>query len=298
MNNLKGVFPPVITVFKKDGSIDLQATKKHMDYLINSGVNGLAYFGTTGEFFSLSLKEKKEYVDEILKYNNKRTKILVGVGSTNKDEVMEFIEYLKGKDIAAILLINPYFSIYDETEVEAYYNYVAQNTNLKIIIYNFPQLTGFNFPVSLVEKLVKNNTNIVGIKDTVTDQTHLIDMLNIKELKEDFIVYCAFESQSLGALASGAEGFINATANFIPEVTVGLWKAYKEKNFEQCCMYYRKMCQAMEIYKLSTPLLLACKKAVYENILGYDGYEKLPALPLDNKKIEKLKSILKTLKID
>lgn len=298
MNNLKGVFPPVITVFKKDGSIDLQATKKHMDYLINSGVNGLAYFGTTGEFFSLSLKEKKEYIDEILKYNNKRTKILVGVGSTNKDEVMEFIEYLKGKDIAAILLINPYFSIYDETEVEAYYNYVAQNTNLKIIIYNFPQLTGFNFPVSLVEKLVKNNTNIVGIKDTVTDQTHLIDMLNIKELKEDFIVYCAFESQSLGALASGAEGFINATANFIPEVTVGLWKAYKEKNFEQCCMYYRKMCQAMEIYKLSTPLLLACKKAVYENILGYDGYEKLPALPLDNKKIEKLKSILKTLKID
>ncbi|MDC7955246.1 dihydrodipicolinate synthase family protein, partial [Fusobacterium simiae] len=167
-----------------------------------------------------------------------------------------------------------------------------------IIIYNFPQLTGFNFPVSLVEKLVKNNTNIVGIKDTVTDQTHLIDMLNIKELKEDFIVYCAFESQSLGALASGAEGFINATANFIPEVTVGLWKAYKEKNFEQCCMYYRKMYQAMEIYKLSTPLLLACKKAVYENILGYDGYEKLPALPLDNKKIEKLKSILKTLKID
>lgn len=298
MNNLKGVFPPVITVFKKDGSIDLQATKKHMDYLINSGVNGLAYFGTTGEFFSLSLKEKKEYIDEILKYNNKRTKILVGVGSTNKDEVMEFIEYLKGKDIAAILLINPYFSIYDETEVEAYYNYVAQNTNLKIIIYNFPQLTGFNFPVSLVEKLVKNNINIVGIKDTVTDQTHLIDMLNIKELKEDFIVYCAFESQSLGALASGAEGFINATANFIPEVTVGLWKAYKEKNFEQCCMYYRKMCQAMEIYKLSTPLLLACKKAVYENILGYDGYEKLPALPLDNKKIEKLKSILKTLKID
>lgn len=298
MNNLKGVFPPAITVFKKDGSIDLQATRKHMDYLINSGVNGLAYFGTTGEFFSLSLKEKKEYIDEILKYNNKRTKILVGVGSTNKDEVMEFIEYLKEKDIAAILLINPYFSIYDETEVEAYYNYVAQSTNLKIIIYNFPQLTGFNFSVSLVERLVKNNANIVGIKDTVINQTHLIDMLSIKKLKEDFIVYCAFESQSLGALASGAEGFINATANFIPEITVGLWKAYKEKNFEQCCMYYRKMCQAMEIYKLSTPLLLACKKAVYENILGYDGYEKLPALPLDNKKIEKLKSILKTLKIN
>ena len=277
MNNLKGVFPPVITVFNKDGRIDIQAGKKHMDYLISKGVDGLAYFGTTGEFFSISLKEKKEYIDEILKYNNKRTKILVGVGSTNKDEVMDFIKYLEEKDIAGILLINPYFSVYDETEVEAYYDYIAQNTNLKIIVYNFPQLTGLNFSVPLVEKLVKNNTNIVGIKDTIIDQTHLIDMLNIKKIKE---------------------GFINATANFIPEATVGLWKAYKEKDFEQCCMYYRKMCQAMEVYKLSTPLLLSCKKAVYENILGYDGYEKLPALPLDSKKVEKLRSILKTLKIN
>ena len=298
MNNLKGVFPPVITVFNKDGRIDIQSAKKHMDYLISKGVDGLAYFGTTGEFFSMSLKEKKEYIDEILKYNNKRTKILVGVGSTKKDEVIDFIKYLEKKDIAGILLINPYFSVYDETEVEAYYNCIAQNTNLKIIIYNFPQLTGLNFSVPLVEKLVKNNTNIVGIKDTIIDQTHLIDMLNIKKIKEDFIVYCAFESQSLGALVSGIEGFINATANFIPEATVGLWKAYKEKDFEQCCMYYRKMCQAMEVYKLSTPLLLACKKAVYENILGYDGYEKLPALPLDNQKVEKLRFILKTLKIN
>ena len=65
MNNLKGVFPPVITVFNKDGRIDIQAGKKHMDYLISKGVDGLAYFGTTGEFFSISLKEKNGKINEV-----------------------------------------------------------------------------------------------------------------------------------------------------------------------------------------------------------------------------------------
>lgn len=296
MNELKGVFPPIITTFKKDGTIDLEASKKHIDFLIAKGVDGAAYFGTSGEFFSISLEEKKEYIDEVLKYVNGRTKILVGVGGTNKNEVIEFLDYLKEKNIAGVLLVNPYFAVYDENEVEEYYNYVAQTTELNIIIYNFPQLTGFNFSPELVGRLVKNNKNIVGIKDTIADQSHLIDMLEVKKINKDFIVYCAFESQAFGALVNGVEGFINATANFVPEFTVGLWKNYQERNFEECCKYYQKMCSAMKVYKLSSPLLLACKQAVYDIVLGYDGYERKPALPLNSEKKKELKEILNSLK--
>lgn len=296
MNDLKGVFPPIITTFKSDGNIDLEAAKKHIDFLIAKGVDGAAYFGTSGEFFSASLEEKKILIDEILKYVNKRIKILVGVGGTNKNEVVEFLEFLKGRDIAGILLINPYFAIYDENEVEAYYDYIADITDFKIIIYNFPQLTGFNFNVGLVERLVKKHKNIVGIKDTIADQGHLIDMLEVKKINKDFIVYCAFESQAFGALVNGVEGFINATANFAPEYTVGLWQNYQKRDYEKCSEYYQKMCEAMKVYKLSSPLLLACKQAVYDIVLGYEGTERLPALPLSEKNKEELKEILNNLK--
>lgn len=252
-------------------------------------------FGTSGEFFSISLEEKKNYIDEVLKYVNGRVKILVGVGGTNKNEVIEFLDYLKEKEIAGVLLINPYFVVYDENEVEDYYNYIAQKTEFNIIIYNFPQLTGFNFNPELVKRLVRKNKNIVGIKDTISDQGHLIDMLEVKEENKDFIVYCAFESQAFGALINGVEGFINATANFVPEFTVGLWKNYQEKNLEQCSEYYQKMCDAMKVYKLSSPLLLACKQAVYDIVLGYEGFERKPALPLSNENKEKLKEILREL---
>ncbi|MDY3060268.1 MAG: dihydrodipicolinate synthase family protein [Fusobacterium sp.] len=295
MNNLKGVFPPIITTFKENGSIDLEASKKHIDFLVARGVDGIAFFGTSGEFFSISLEEKKNYIDEVLKYVNGRVKILVGVGGTNKNEVIEFLDYLKEKEIAGVLLINPYFVVYDENEVEDYYNYIAQKTEFNIIIYNFPQLTGFNFNPELVKRLVRKNKNIVGIKDTISDQGHLIDMLEVKEENKDFIVYCAFESQAFGALINGVEGFINATANFVPEFTVGLWKNYQEKNLEQCSEYYQKMCDAMKVYKLSSPLLLACKQAVYDIVLGYEGFERKPALPLSNENKEKLKEILREL---
>lgn len=295
MNNLKGVFPPIITTFKENGSIDLEASKKHIDFLVARGVDGIAFFGTSGEFFSISLEEKKNYIDEVLKYVNGRVKILVGVGGTNKNEVIEFLDYLKEKEIAGVLLINPYFVVYDENEVEDYYNYIAQKTEFNIIIYNFPQLTGFNFNPELVKRLVRKNKNIVGIKDTISDQGHLIDMLEVKEENKNFIVYCAFESQAFGALINGVEGFINATANFVPEFTVGLWKNYQEKNLEQCSEYYQKMCDAMKVYKLSSPLLLACKQAVYDIVLGYEGFERKPALPLSNENKEKLKEILREL---
>ena len=295
MNNLKGVFPPIITTFKENGSIDLEASKKHIDFLVARGVDGIAFFGTSGEFFSISLEEKKNYIDEVLKYVNGRVKILVGVGGTNKNEVIEFLDYLKEKEIAGVLLINPYFVVYDENEVEDYYNYIAQKTEFNIIIYNFPQLTGFNFNPELVKRLVRKNKNIVGIKDTISDQGHLIDMLEVKEENKDFIVYCTFESQAFGALINGVEGFINATANFVPEFTVGLWKNYQEKNLEQCSEYYQKMCDAMKVYKLSSPLLLACKQAVYDIVLGYEGFERKPALPLSNENKEKLKEILREL---
>ena len=158
-------------------------------------------------------------------------------------------------------------------------------------------MTGFNFSYELVFRLVENNKNVVGIKDTVVDQGHLIDLLEIKKLNKDFIVYSAFESQTFGVLFNGVEGFINATANFAPEFTVELWKNFQEKNFEVCGIAYNQMCSAMKIYKLSSPLLLACKQAVYERVLGYDGFERGPALSLTDENKIKVKTILNELNL-
>lgn len=280
MKQIKGVCPPVITIFDDNGRIDYEANKKHADFLIGAGVDGLAYLGTSGEFSILTVEEKKEFLKEMIRYVDKRVHVIAGIGSTSLNEVMELLETAEESGADGCLLINPFFSVYDEAMVEAYYDEVASRTGLPLIIYNFPDLTGFNFSPSLVGRLIEKHQNIAGIKDTVGDSAHLIEMIRLKQKKPEFAVFCAYENQAFGSLVNGVDGFINATANFAPEFTVGLYQAYQKRAWEEAAGYFGKMCEAMDIYQFSKPLFLACKQAVYIRVTGKDGGERLPAVSL------------------
>ena len=165
--------------------------------------------------------------------------------------------------------------------VEAYFGYVASHTSLPIIIYNFPDLTGYCFNADIVARIVKANPNVVGIKDTIADFNHVLSMQKVKEINPDFSVFSAYENQAMGLLVCGVDGFINATANFAPEYTVNTYQSAKRGDFNEAAKWFNKMVEAMDIYAYSTPLFLACKQAMYYRVLHHDGQERLPALSLD-----------------
>lgn len=281
MKKLCGVNPPVITIFDENYKIDLEASKKQADFLIEKGVDGLAYLGTSGEFSIMTVQEKKDFIREMTRYVAGRVNVIVGVGDTCLENTMELLQYVESVGVDGVLLINPYFSVYSTEMVESYFKYVASHTNLPIIIYNFPDLTGYCFNADVVCDLVKANPNIVGIKDTIADFNHLLSMQKVKEINPDFSVFCAYENQAMGLLACGIDGFINATANFAPEYTVNTYQAAKRGDFNESAAWFRKMVDAMDIYTYSTPLFLACKQAMYYRVLEHDGHERLPGMPLD-----------------
>ena len=297
-NKLKGINPPVVTIFSTDGKIDMQANYKQADFLIEKKVNGLAYLGTSGEFSLLTLEEKIQFIKDMTAYVDHRVNVIAGVGDTCIENVKKMIDAADEAGVDGYLLINPYFSVYAEEMVEAYYDTVAELTETPIIIYNFPGLTGFDFNVDLVKRLVKKHSNIVGIKETVGDSEHIRKMLTVKDINPDFCVYAAYECQAMTVIPLGVEGFIGATVNFAPEFTVGTFRAYEQGDIETAAKWALKMNQAMDIYSCSNPLYLACKEAVYQRVLKSDGYgERLPALPLPEKSKEKVESILKELEL-
>jgi Dihydrodipicolinate synthase/N-acetylneuraminate lyase len=249
--------------------------------MISKGVSGIAYLGTSGEFGVLTLDEKKLMISEMTTHVDKRVDVLIGVGDTCLKNTLELIAYAEKHGADGVLVVNPYFSIYGEALVENYYDEIANSTELPIVIYNFPALTGFDFNVDLVKRLVSKHSNIVGIKDTIGDIEHLKKMTAIKEINPDFSVFCAYETQALDMLLYGVDGFVNATSNFAPEFTVGLYRAIHENNLEDAVAYFKLMCKASNIYTYSLPLFLAVKEAVYQRVLGRSGSERLPAMPLN-----------------
>ena len=93
-------------------------------------------------------------------------------------------------------------------------------------------------------------------------------------------------------------GYINSTATFAPEFTVGAYKSYNENNMKDFVYFSKKMTEAMDIYYCSSPLLLPCKEAVYQRVLGYNNFsERLPGLSLNENQRKNVSEILKKLNL-
>ena len=182
---LCGVNPPIPTIFNKDGKLDMEANYKVVDFLIEKGVNGISLLGTNGEFSLLTMDEKKYFIKEMTSYINKRVNVIVGAGDTCIYNVEDIIRTAEESEADGILLVNPYYTVYGEEMVEAFYDTIAPKTSLPIILYNIPSMSGFTFSPGLVMRLIKKHDNIAGIKETINDSEHVRAMLRVKDLDEN-----------------------------------------------------------------------------------------------------------------
>jgi 2-dehydro-3-deoxy-D-pentonate aldolase len=207
--------------------------------------------------------------------------VIIGIGDTCLKHTLELLKLAEELGADGVLSVCPYYAVYEERMVEAYYDAVAQATSLPVILYNFPTLTGFCLMPGMVKRLAARHKNILGIKETIADPSHVKSMMGVKEVKPDFAVFGAFEDQGIGLAALHIDGYIDATANFAPEFTVGLIKAMKENDWAKAAECHRGMCEAMELYNCASPIFIGVKEGVYQRVFqGQEFGERLPALPL------------------
>lgn len=88
-----GVFSPVITIMTDEGKIDYINFEKHINYLADSGLNGLLFLGSIGEFYALTFEEKKELIKFAVNTVNKRCSVIIGIGGNNFTEVKELAKF-------------------------------------------------------------------------------------------------------------------------------------------------------------------------------------------------------------
>ena len=105
MKRLCGVNPPVITIFDEHHKVDIEASKRQADFLISKGVDGLAYLGTSGEFSIMTVEEKKNFINEMIKYVNGRVNVIVGVGDTCLENTMDLLKFVEQAGADGVLLM-------------------------------------------------------------------------------------------------------------------------------------------------------------------------------------------------
>lgn len=260
-----GIIPPVVTLFDEAGNLDLALNRKYLNELLNHHVHGILLMGSSGEFSSLSINERKLYVEEMIKTINKRVPVLVGIGHTSLQEVLDLSRHAEDQGADGVLVVNPYYWKSSEEQLYHFFSSVATNTKLPVLLYNIPSLTGQSLSVDLVKKLAANHVNICGIKETISDFGHIRETITeVSKVREDFMVFSAFDEHLLPALMIGSAGSINGSAVFAPEISVALYDSYKHRNLVEAEKNHKILSKLMDVYTICPTFFTTMKEAVHQ----------------------------------
>lgn len=214
-NKLMGMGVALVTPFKTDYSIDYEALEKLVEFQIEGGVDYFVVLGTTGETPTLSDEEKKNVIKTVLRVNNGRKPIVLGIGGNNTMGVVEQIRNTDFEGIDAILSVAPYYNKPSQAGIYQHYKAIAESTTMPIILYNVPGRTGVNITAETTIRLSKDFPNIVAIKEA-SGNFRQIDEI-IKNKRQDFMVISGDDGITFPLIALGAVGVISVVGNAFPK---------------------------------------------------------------------------------
>ncbi|MDP4797352.1 MAG: 4-hydroxy-tetrahydrodipicolinate synthase [Crocinitomicaceae bacterium] len=214
MNNpFTGSGVALVTPFNEDLTIDFAALRKLVRYQIDNGTDFLVVQGTTGESPVLSKEEKLEVLKVVQEENDGKLKIVFGVGGNNTIEVGNFLKSLPS-GIDGILSVSPYYNKPTQRGIVEHYKYIANCTNLPIILYNVPGRTGSNVLPDTTIELSKIN-NIVAVKEASGSMEQIMEIVMRKP--EGFGVLSGDDAITMPLIMTGVEGVISVVANAFPK---------------------------------------------------------------------------------
>ena len=291
----KGAITPAITVFDKQGKIDAAGNERHINRLIDEGINGILFLGSIGEFFALTMDEKKEFVDLVVRVVDKRVPVLIGTGGTILAEVIELTNYAQQAGADAVVVISPYYFQLGNEVLYRYYAELAKNTTMPIMLYNFPDRTSVNLDPQLVLRLAKEFPHIIGIKDTVDGISHTRKLIQVvKKERPDFCVMSGYDEYMVPNLLAGGDGVIGGLTNVIPGVFRDLLAAYEKQDFAGVAAGQAKISVLMNLYDLSSPFVAAIKGGVAAQGVNIETVTQEPSLALQPAQVAAIEKLVQS----
>jgi 4-hydroxy-tetrahydrodipicolinate synthase len=221
---LSGVIVPVLTPFDATGALDVSRVRPLVDYLIDAGVHGLFPAGTTGEGPLLTVDERYALAEAVVRATDGRVPVLIHTGAITTDEAVALSRHAAEIGADGIALLPPYYYRYTEEALVQHFRTVAAAVPaLPVYLYNFPARTGNPLTPALVDRLVAECENIVGIKDSSGE----LDLLHHCARAHGARFNTAVGSDRLvqKAVQSGVDACISGNANVAPELVVSVYNA-------------------------------------------------------------------------
>ena len=255
-----GVYCPSITPLRSDGSIDFPAWEAHLERLISGGISGVLIFGSIGEFYALSMEQKKQAIEFVGRVVKGRMQFLIGSGSTKIAEAKELNAYGHEHGADAAVVVSPYYFGPSDALATKYFTELAEASELPIMLYNFPDRTGNDLSPELISTIAAAHPNIVGVKDTVDSAAHTRRV--IRDAPDDFSVLSGFDEYYLPNRIAGGQGVLCGLTNVVPEIFGAMHRAYESGDVAAAAQYAGKIAALMSVYEVGDHFIHTIKHAV------------------------------------
>ena len=215
MAKLTGSMVAIVTPMHDDGSLDLDAFRKLIDWHIEQGTDAIVAVGTTGESPTVGFDEHHLLIKTAVEHARGRVPIVAGTGANSTREAIELAAYAKEAGADASLSVVPYYNKPTQEGLYRHFRAIAEAVDISHIVYNVPGRTVADLQTETMVRLAQI-PNIVGLKDATANLERGADLL--RQLPAHVSVYSGDDATGLALMLLGGHGVISVTANVAPRL--------------------------------------------------------------------------------
>lgn len=283
-----GTITAIVTPFLEDGSVDVEALKKLVEFQIKNGISGIVPCGSTGEAATMDFDEMALVIRTVVEETKKRVPVIAGAGSNDTQKAIKLSKIAKDAGADALLQVTPFYNKPTTKGLIAHFKAIAKTTDLPIILYNVPGRTGSNVSAEVTLKIAKEVPQVVGVKEASGNINQIGDI--IKDAPKGFSVLSGDDALTFPVMALGGDGIISVVSNEIPKQMSALVQAALSGNWEKARKLHFEWLDLMNINFIETnPQPVKTALALMGKVREVF---RLPLVTMEEKNKENLKGVL------
>lgn len=285
----EGVYPAVLTPFKKDDSIDFDMFTINTNAQLDAGVNGIVLGGSLGEASTLLNQEKNELLKFAKQLIAGRVPVIMNISEQATKAAVQAAYDAEANGADGLMLLPPMRYKADDNETLQFFTAVASNTSLPIMIYNNPVDYKILVTLDMFEAMAAY-ANIQAVKESSRDVTNITRMFN--RFGDRYKILTGVDPLAMESLCIGADGWVAGLVDAFPRETVAIYRLIKAGHYAEALKIYRWFLPVLEL-DIHPKLVQYIKLASTVTGIGNENV-RAPRLPIEGSEREAVMSILNT----
>jgi dihydrodipicolinate synthase/N-acetylneuraminate lyase len=290
--DFKGIIPPIMTAFTKDGSIYEEGTRAIVDFIVPH-VQGLYPCGTYGSGPMMSPEERQRAAEIIIDQVNGRIPVIVHVGTADTRTTIELARHAQSIGAEAVGAIVPYYNKYNEDAIFSHFQMLIKSVDIPVFLYDNPACSGNKISTNLLVRLAEKGLG--GIKDSTFD---IVNYFHSKMALKDFPemnLISGTEAIFVAAFDAGATAAVTGLGNVYPDLMNRFYLQYLDGDRNDLMKIQEDVLRVRQITKFG-PTIPTCHAIL--KLRGVDaGFPRLPFQPVSAKIKDKVNLSLKKMNL-